>query len=327
MKLVIPVGGMGTRLQPHTFSKPKSLMSVAGKPILGHILDMFKGTDFEEVIFITGNMGEKIQLYVNSRYSFKTRFVLQKEPLGLGHAIYQAAPFFGNSPVLIILGDTILDLDFKKFVHSKKSVLGVKHIETNARRFGIAFTNKNGTVKKLIEKPDIESGLALVGIYLIQNGKLLFETLRKIINNNQKKLKEYQLTDALQKMIEKGQSFSTTMIDGWFDCGGMGALLATNRFLLPRNARAPERISKKNIIIKPVNIHESCEVFQSIIGPYTTIAEGARITKCQISNSIIEDNAVVSECLLEDSIIGSNAVLKGNKINLNLGHSSVVELG
>jgi glucose-1-phosphate thymidylyltransferase len=97
--------------------------------------------------------------------------------------------------------------------------------------------------------------------------------------------------------------------------------------LLPRNARAPERISKKNIIIKPVNIHESCEVFQSIIGPYTTIAEGARITKCQISNSIIEDNAVVSECLLEDSIIGSNAVLKGNKINLNLGHSSVVELG
>jgi glucose-1-phosphate thymidylyltransferase len=327
MKLVIPVAGMGTRLQPHTFSKPKSLMSVAGKPILGHILDMFKGTDFEEVIFITGNMGEKIQLYVNSHYSFKTRFVLQKEPLGLGHAIYQAAPFFGNSPVLIILGDTILDLDFRKFALSKKSVLGVKRIDANARRFGVAFTNKNGTVKKLVEKPDIESGLALVGIYLIKNGNLLFETLRNMVNHKRKKLKEYQLTDALQKMIENGESFSTTMIDGWFDCGGMSALLATNRYLLPRNARAPEHISKKNIIIQPVNIHESCEVFQSIIGPYTTIAEGSRITKCQIANSIIEDNAVVSECLLEDSIIGSNAVLKGNKINLNLGHSSVVELG
>ncbi|MGB7569548.1 MAG: sugar phosphate nucleotidyltransferase [Chitinivibrionales bacterium] len=327
MKLVIPVAGMGTRLQPHTFSKPKSLMSVAGKPILGHILDMFKGTDFEEVIFITGNMGEKIQLYVNSHYSFKTRFVLQKEPLGLGHAIYQAAPFFGNSPVLIILGDTILDLDFRKFALSKKSVLGVKRVDTNARRFGVAFTDKNGTVKKLVEKPDIESGLALVGIYLIKNGNLLFETLRKMVNHKQKKLKEYQLTDALQKMIENGESFSTTMIDGWFDCGGMSALLATNRYLLPRNARVPDHIGKRNIIIQPVNIHESCEVFQSIIGPYTTIAEGSRITKCQIANSIIEDNAVVSECLLEDSIIGSNAVLKGNKINLNLGHSSVVELG
>jgi len=327
MKLVIPVAGMGTRLQPHTFSKPKSLMSVAGKPILGHILDMFKGTDFEEVIFITGNMGEKIQLYVNSRYSFKTRFVLQKEPLGLGHAIYQAAPFFGDSAVLIILGDTILDMDFKKFVQSKKSVLGVKRIDVNARRFGVAFTDKNGIVKKLVEKPDIESGLALVGIYLIKNGVLLFKTLRKMVNNNQRKLKEYQLTDALQKMIEKGESFSTSMIDGWFDCGGMSALLATNRYLLPRNSRVPDHIGKKNIIIQPVNIHDSCEVFQSIIGPYATIAEGSRITKCQIANSIIEDNAVVSECLLEDSIIGSNAVLKGNKINLNLGHSSVVELG
>jgi dTDP-glucose pyrophosphorylase len=327
MKLVIPVAGMGTRLQPHTFSTPKSLMSVAGKPILGHILDMFKGTDFEEVIFITGNMGEKIQLYVNSHYSFKTRFVFQKEPLGLGHALYQAAPFFGNSSVLIILGDTILDLDFTKFVRSKKSVLGVKQIDTNARRFGVAFTNKNGIVKKLVEKPDIESGLALVGIYLIQNGKLLFETLRNMVNNGQRKKKEYQLTDALQKMIEKGSTFSTTMIDGWFDCGGMSSLLATNRYLLPRNARVPNRISKKNIIIQPVNVHESCEVVQSIIGPYTTIAEGSHIIKCQIANSIIEKNAMVSECLLEDSIIGENAVLKGNKIKLNLGHSSVVELG
>jgi len=327
MKLVIPVGGMGTRLQPHTFSIPKSLMNVAGKPILAHILEMFKDMNLEEVIFITGNMGEKIQLYVNSHYSFKTRFVIQKEPLGLGHAIYQAAPFFGDSPIIIILGDTILDFNVKKFVQSKKSLLGVKHVDANARRFGIAFTTSAGTVKKLIEKPDVESGLALVGIYLIQNGRILFETLRKMITSNQRKLKEFQLTDALQRMIEKGQSFSTMPIDGWFDCGGMHALLATNRYLLPRNAHVPDRILKKNIIIHPVNIHESCEVVQSIIGPYTTIAGGARVTKCQIANSIVESNATVGECLLEDSIIGANAVLKGNKINLNLGHSSVVELG
>jgi glucose-1-phosphate thymidylyltransferase len=327
MKLVIPVAGLGTRLQPHTFSIPKSLMHVAGKPILGHILDMFKPSDFEEVIFVIGNMGDKIQSYVVSQYSYKTRFIVQREPLGLGHAIYEAAPFFGHSSVLIVLGDTILDFDVRKFMHSKQSVLGVKYIDSDVRRFGVAITGKNGMVKKLVEKPDLDSGQALVGIYLIQNAKLLSETLEKMIARNRNSLKEYQLTEALQKMVENGQSFSTMSIDRWFDCGGLKALLATNHYLLPRNAFVPEQIRKKNIIMEPVNIHKSSEVFQSIIGPYVTIAEGAQVTKCQISNSIIENNAVVSDCLLEDSLIGSNAILKGNKINLNIGHSSVVELG
>jgi glucose-1-phosphate thymidylyltransferase len=327
MKLVIPVAGMGTRLQPHTFSIPKSLMHVAGKPILGHILETFKSGNFDEVIFITGNMGDKIQTYVTSNFSFKTRFIVQSEPLGLGHAIFEASPFFKNDSVLIILGDTILDFDAPKFIRSKKSLFGVKFVENDARKFGIAFTNEKGTVKRLIEKPDIESGLALVGIYLIHNGKLLAETLAKMIAQNLRQRKEYQLTVALQKMVEKGQSFSTMPIDGWFDCGGLKALLATNQHLLPHNAFVPERIRKKNIILPPVHIHQSCEVVESIIGPYVTIAEDARITKCQISNSIVESGAAVSQCLLEDSLIGANAILKGNKINLNIGHSSVVELG
>jgi glucose-1-phosphate thymidylyltransferase len=327
MKLVIPVAGLGTRLQPHTFSIPKSLMNVAGKPILGHILDMFKPSDFEEVIFIIGHMGDKIQSYVMSHYSFKTRFIMQNEPRGLGHAIYEAAPFFDHSSVLIILGDTILDFNVKKFIHSKKSVLGVKYVDSNVRRFGVAFIEKNGSVKKLIEKPDIDSGLALVGIYLIHNGKLLADTLGKIVTQGRHPTKEYQLTEALQKMVGKGYSLFTMPIEGWFDCGGLKALLTTNHYLLPRNAWVSDRVRKQNIIMEPVNIHKSCEVTQSIIGPYVTIAEGARITKCLISNSIIENNAIVSDCLLEDSLIGSNAILKGNKINLNIGHSSVVELG
>jgi len=210
---------------------------------------------------------------------------------------------------------------------SKKSALGVKFIDNNARRFGIAFTNTNERITKLVEKPDIESGLALVGIYLIHNGKMLAETLSKMIARNQRQLKEYQLTTALQKMIDRGQIFNPMPIDGWFDCGGMKALLATNRHLLPHNSYVSDAIAKKNILIPPVNIHKSCEVSNSIIGPYVTIAESSRINKCQIANSIIENNATVSECLLEDSLIGSNAVLKGNKINLNIGQSSVVELG
>ena len=320
MKIVIPVAGMGTRLQPHTFSTPKSLMHVAGKPILGHILDLVKSIDVEEVIFVTGPMGDKIRAFVKSNYSFPARFVDQKEPLGLGHAIHCASPFFGRSPVLIILGDTILDFDMKKFIHSKTSVLGVKRIDANARQFGIAFTAKNGIVKKLVEKPDVESGLAIVGIYLIKDGFVLARTLDSMISDGKKKASEYQLTDALQLMIENGHRFSTSLIDGWFDCGGVKSLLATNRYLLPHNSLVPKEVRKNNIIIEPVNIHPSCEIFQSIIGPYVTVAQGGRVTKCQVAESIIESNAAVSECVLENSIIGANAVLKGKKINLSLIH-------
>ncbi len=329
MKIVIPVAGMGTRLQPHTFSTPKSLMHVAGKPILGHILECVKDIDIEEAIFVTGPMGDKIRAYVKSNFTFKTRFVDQKEPLGLGHAISCAAPYFGKSPILIILGDTILDFDLKKFVSSKTSVLGVKRIDTNARQFGIVFTAKNGTVKRLVEKPDVESGLAAVGLYLVRDGAMLANTLISMISDGTKSAHEYQLTDALQHMIDKGHVFTTSMINGWFDCGGMKALLATNRYMLPRNSNShtPKRVLKGNIVIQPVNIHESCEIVQSIIGPHVTIAEGARITKCQVADSIVESNATVSECILENSIIGANAVLKGKKINLNLGDSSIVDFG
>jgi len=329
MKIVIPVAGMGTRLQPHTFSTPKSLMHVAGKRILGHILDCFKDIDVEEVIFVTGPMGDKIRAYVKSEYTFKTRFVDQKEPLGLGHAINCAAPFFEKSPILIILGDTILDFDLKKFLQTKTSVLGVKHLDANARQFGIVFTSRNGRVTKLVEKPDIESGLAAVGLYLVQDGALLAKTLSSMIAGGKKNAREYQLTDALQRMIDKGHVFTTAQIDGWFDCGGMNALLATNKYMLPRNSNSyvPKRVLKDNIVIQPVNIHDTCEIYQSIIGPHVTIAEGARITKCQIANSIVESHAAVSDCILENSIIGPNAVLKGKKINLNLGDSSIVDFG
>jgi glucose-1-phosphate thymidylyltransferase len=311
MKVVIPVAGRGTRLQPHTFSTPKSLMHVAGKPILGHILDSLEEIDTEEVIFITGPLGAKIRTYVKANYSFKTRFVDQKEPLGLGHAINCASPFFGKSQVLIILGDTILDFDLKKFADSKTSSLGVKRLETNARHFGIVFPAKNGKVKRLVEKPDIESGLALVGLYYVRDGALLAKTLASMVASGEKSAKEYQLTDALQRMVEKGHVFSTALIDGWFDCGGLNALLATNRYMLPKNSNAhvPKRVLRDNIVIDPVSIHESCEITHSIIGPYVTIADGARVTRCQITDSIIESNATVSDSVLEKSIIGANAVL------------------
>ncbi len=165
--------------------------------------------------------------------------------------------------------------------------------------------------------------------FLVRDGELLARTLSELTAERKKSAHEYQLTDALQRMIDKGHTFTTARIDGWFDCGGMKALLSTNRYMLPRNLNSyvPKRLLKDNIVIQPVNIHDTCEVFQSIIGPHVTVAEGARITKCQIADSIIESHATVTDCILENSIIGPNAVLKGKKINLNLGDSSIVDFG
>jgi len=169
-----------------------------------------------------------------------------------------------------------------------------------------------------------------VGLYFIKNGLELKKAISSYIASTVSlKTKEYQLTDILQKMIENKHVFFTININGWFDCGNMNALLETNRYLLQRknNSVIPNKFLKCNIINMPVDIHTSCDIKDSIIGPYVTISAGAKITRCQLTDSIIETNAIVSECVLDKSIIGANSILKGKRINLNIGDSSIVELG
>ncbi|CUT00553.1 nucleotidyltransferase family protein [Candidatus Kryptonium thompsonii] len=109
MKAVIPVAGVGTRLRPHTYTQPKVLLNVAGKPILGHIIDKLVENSIKDILLIVGHLGEMIKNYVESSYpDVRFEFIEQKEPLGLGHAIYLAGEAFKDEDeILIILGDTI----------------------------------------------------------------------------------------------------------------------------------------------------------------------------------------------------------------------------
>lgn len=269
-------------------------------------------------------MGDKIKEYVESNYpDIRADFVVQEEMLGLGHAIYTAVPTVKEDEVFIILGDTVFDVDLENVVNSSTTSIGVKEVE-DPKRFGVALIEK-GEVKKLIEKPQTPvSRLAIVGLYYIKNSKLLIESLSELIEKDIKTKNEFQLTDALQIMIEKGEKFSTFPVEGWYDCGKPETLLSTNQFLLDQNGT--EKELKGVVINKPVFISESAELENCIIGPYATIAENCSIKDSIIKNSIISCSAEVEKSMLENSIIGSSAVIKGNYKRLNAGDSSEIEI-
>jgi glucose-1-phosphate thymidylyltransferase len=322
MRAIIPVAGVGTRLRPHTYTLPKVLLNVAGKPILGHIIDAISTQGIDKITVITGYMGKLVQEYVNERHKINAEFVPQRESLGLGHALWVARDTFNSEPLVIILGDTIFDVDLSLAFNSGFSAIGVKEVE-DPRRFGVVELDSKGFITRFIEKPEEPiSNLVIVGIYFIQNTKLFKECLEELITSEIKTKGEYQLTDALQLMLQKGEQFTTFPVEGWYDCGKPETLLSTNRYLLEKNEK--NYSFKDAIVIPPSFVASNAIVERSIIGPYVTVAEGAIVSDSVVKNSIISDGATVSSSLLEESIIGNNAIVKGNFYHLNVGNSSEV---
>ncbi len=322
MRAIIPVAGLGTRLKPHTYSIPKVLLNVGGKPIIGHIIDKLIEEKIFKATFVVGHLGEMIIDYVKNEYPMlQSDFVEQKERLGLGHAIKVTADTFDEDEIFIILGDTVFDVDLKEVFKDKKSSLGVKYVD-DPRRFGVAVLEDDKVVK-LVEKPkELISNLALVGLYYIANPDLLLKCLDELFEKEIKTRGEYQLTDALQLMVEKGEEIKTFPVEGWYDCGKPETVLSTNKFLLFQKGTSKHL---NNVVInEPVFIAESATVENSVIGPFATIAENCEVRECIIKNSIVNQNSVVEKSLLEDSIIGSNALIKGNHKKLNAGDSSEI---
>ena len=339
MRAVIPVAGVGTRLRPHTYALPKVLLDVAGKPILAHILDALVQRDIRDATIITGYMGELIEEFVTKRYSnLKVDFVEQKERLGLGHAIWTGKDTYKpDESLLIVLGDTVFDVDLSIVLNSKFSSIGIKYVD-DPRRFGVVVLDENEdsknnkitngikTITKFVEKPEtFVSNLAIVGMYYIANSPMLVEALNNLINQNIRTREEYQLTDALQLMLDKGEIFTTFPVEGWYDCGKPETLLSTNRFLL-ESYPIQKNLSTNTVVITPSYISEKATVENSIIGPYTSIADGAIVKDSIIKNSIISYESKVINTLLIESIIGNEAEVIGKFIKYNVGNSSTIEL-
>ncbi len=324
MRAIIPVAGVGTRLRPHTYTHPKVLLNVAGKPIIAHIMDKIVKEGVKKATIIVGYLGDRIRNYLETNYDIELDFIYQEERRGLAHAIYMAKDTFKNDPLFIVLGDTVFDVELKDVLKLKESSLGVKEVD-DPRRFGIAVTEK-GYVTKLVEKPSKPvSNLALVGLYLIQDSELLTECLAELIRKDIKTKGEFQLTDALQIMIDRNYKMSTFPVEGWYDCGKPETMLSTNRHLLDKDSFYSDGIKNGNVIIPPVYIAKSASVTKSVIGPYATIADNAIVNESVIKDSIIGTSSQVEQALLDRSIIGNEAFVKGFYKRINLGDSSEID--
>jgi len=312
-------------LRPHTLSNPKVLLNVAGKPIIGHIMDKLIASGIDEAIVIVGYLGDMIEKWLRKHYTIKFTFVTQHEQLGLAHAIWMCKPHVNESePLFIILGDTIFDVDLETVLKSPFSTLGVKVVE-DPRRFGVAVTSDD-KILKLVEKPDTPvSNLAIVGLYFLKQAGPLFASIDFLIDKKIKTKGEYQLTDALQLMIDKGEPFTTFPVHGWYDCGKSETLLSTNEILLKENIS--KKIYPGCIINNPVFIADSAVLEHAIIGPNTTIGEQAVVVNSIISDSIIGSDARVKHIMLEHSIVGNNASVTGTPHKINIGDYSEIRLG
>lgn len=321
---VIPVAGAGTRLKPHTHTVPKSLLAVAGKPILGHILDQVASVKPAKVVLVVspGPQGDRLREYARGRTDLKVEFVVQERPLGLGHAVAQARDAAGSAAVLILLGDTIVRADMGRFT-AGGSTIGVRAV-ADPRRFGVVVVQE-GRITALEEKPEHPaSNLAVVGLYYIRNSALLFRCLDQLIAADGKTRGEIQLTDALQGMIGAGEELRPFEVEGWYDCGKTETLLATNRELLAAQATSVDRAGV--VILPPVALDPTADVRHAVIGPHVSIGPGTRIRRAVVRDSIINEGAIVEDILLDGSVIGERAVVRGAYQRLNVGDSSEVEI-
>jgi glucose-1-phosphate thymidylyltransferase len=330
MKAIIPVAGAGTNLRPHTYTQPKPLIPVAGKPILSFIIDKLIQNGVTDFIFVIGYLGEKIRLFVEQKYpGIRKEFIYQEPRLGSAHAIRLAVEYLKKSEEIVIqFGDTIVDLDMKKFLSSESSSIAVKRIE-HPQSFGVAEMNKERLILKIIEKPKIpKSNWALVGLYKINDLDVFIKALEFIISHDIKTYAEFQLTDALMHMIEQEHKFYGFEVDNWWDCGQKDQLLQTNALLLDKEPIKENRGVKleRTILIPPVSIGSHCHITDSIIGPHVTIGESSRIQKSVIWNSIIGNFSNLDEAVLKKSVIGNDVIIKGFSQSLNIGDNADIDL-
>jgi glucose-1-phosphate thymidylyltransferase len=326
MNVIIPLAGFGTRLRPHTYSKPKPLINVAGKPVLGHILDRLIGEDLQEVVFVVGYLGEQIEHYVKSSYpNLRGHYIEQKELNGQAPAILLARELV-KGPTFIVFVDTLADADVAALSTEKMDgVIYVKEVD-DPRRFGVVQVNDQGLITRFVEKPkDMSNRLAVIGMYYVREIQDLMTCCQELIKRDIKTKDEYFLADAFNLMVDSGAKLRPQPVDVWLDCGKPETVLDTNRYLLEHGHDNSSLWHNNHcVIMPPVHIHPTAKIERSVIGPHTTIAEGCQIVNSVVRDSIVDAGAYVSDHVLANSLIGRDAVLVGRPRRFNVGDSSVV---
>lgn len=328
MQVIIPMAGFGKRLRPHTYSRPKPLVNVAGKPVLGHVLDSLSGLEISELLCITGYLGEQIEHFVKSRYNFPSRFFVQKELNGQSPAVFLCKEA-ASGPALLVFVDTIIQADLLKLkTEAADIVTFVKEVD-DPTRFGVAKLGPDGMVTRLVEKPNgmAHGNLAVVGFYYVREIADLMSAIEAQIEQRVQTKGEYYLADAFNIMLERGCKMRAQRVDVWEDCGKPETVLRTNRFLLDHNFDNSQAAASKAdafIIVPPVHIDPSAVIERAVIGPHVTIAANCKIQDSIIRDSIIDEGAHVQNALLQGSLVGRDASVMEHFYSYNVGDSSEV---
>lgn len=329
MKILLPVAGKGTRLRPHTHTKAKSLVHVAGKTVLEHIISRLIPLEATEYIFITDENGGQIRDFMQGKFaSLPCQYIVQKERKGPAHAVSLAAPCIGaGNDLLIVFNDTIFDADLS-CIHGLcancDGLIYSKEVE-DYQRFGVNVV-RDGFIAAMVEKPDTPvSKLAQVGLYYLKDGSAFMQYLDETITAGDMVKGEYYLPSVFMRMINDGFTFKAPEIDAWLDCGKPETLLETNSYLLQgRHHIHGEAI--ESVLIEPVHIEKGAVVRGSILGPNVSVAAGSVIETSIVRNSIINSNSIVRDMILQDSILGDAVHLISSARRMNIGDHSLIEM-
>lgn len=334
MNIVIPMAGMGKRLRPHTLTTPKPLIEVAGKSIVRRLcedINQVVGEKIDEIGFIIGNFGKEVEdrlLQIAEQLGAKGKIYYQNEPLGTAHAVWCARESL-KGKVTVAFADTLFDAGFA--MNTEEDGIIWTHKVEDPSAFGVVRKNDDGTINGFVEKPkEYVSNEAIIGIYYFKSGENLLSELQYLIDNNITKSGEYQLTDALQNMLDKGLKFKTNDVKEWLDCGNPAATINTNQRVLELKSGKEQLVSRdvksnNSVIIPPVYIGKGVSINNSVIGPYVSIAEGCEINDCRIENTMIGKQCILSKSVIAESMIGNNVSIKSKARNLSIGDYSVTE--
>jgi glucose-1-phosphate thymidylyltransferase len=328
LKIVVPMAGLGTRMRPHTWSKPKPLISLAGKTVLDYVLDQFQTVPVDidiEYIFIVGPQGDQVREFMEEHHpTKKVHYVVQAEMRGQSDAIYLAREYLAG-PMLMAFSDTLVDADFSFLSNgAPDSVAWVKPVP-DPRRFGVVEVGPDGWVRRLIEKPsDIANNLVVVGFYYFSSSEKLVAAIEEQMVRKLTLKNEFFLADAVNIMLEKGTRMGISQVDVWLDAGTPDSLLETNRYLLDHgHSNSQEWETRSGLtIIPPVFIHESAHVEASVVGPHVSIGANCSLSRAIVSNSIVDEGTEICSISIEDSLLGRHVSLHGQPLHLNLGDQS-----
>jgi glucose-1-phosphate thymidylyltransferase len=322
------MAGMGKRMRPHTLTVPKPLVPIAGKPIVQRLVeDIAKvcNEPIEEVAFIIGNFGTAVEnklLQIAESVGARGTITYQDEPLGTAHAILCARESL-EGRVVVAFADTLFKADFTLDT-SADGTIWVQQVE-DPRPFGVVKLNDRNEITDFVEKPEeFVSDLAIIGIYYFKDGAYLREELQYLLDNNIKDKGEFQLTNALENMKNKGTRFIPGKISEWLDCGNKDATVYTNQRYLEYLRDSGDLVAasakiNNSVIIPPVFIGENVVLNNAVVGPHVSIGNGTVVSDTVLSNSIVQENTVIQYANITNAMLGSYVLYQGTPADLSLG--------